>query len=49
MDATDALDDTLEKAGHEMLNFVDLTNFEDFLELCQEKRLLDAVSEGPVS
>jgi len=32
----DALDDPLEKAGDQVLDFVDLADFEDLLELCEE-------------
>ena len=32
-----------------MFNLVYLANFKDFLELCQEKSFLDAVSKWPIS
>ena len=48
MDTSDTLDNSLEEFWDEWLNFVDFTNFEDFLKLSKEKSLLDAVSEGPI-
>jgi len=47
MDATNALYDSLEKFWDQMLNFVDLANFEHLLQFCQEQSLFDAISEGP--
>jgi hypothetical protein len=40
--------DSLEQFRNEVFDFIDFANFQDFLEFCQEKGLLDAVSEGPV-
>ena len=36
MDATNALDNSFEKLGNEMFNFVHLTDFEDLLKFSQE-------------
>ena len=48
MVTADALDDTFEKTGDQVLDSLNLTDFKDFLELSEEKCLLDAVGEGPV-
>lgn len=48
VNTTDALNDTLEKAVDQGLNFLNLTNFEHLLQLSKEKSLFDAVSERPV-
>ena len=48
MDTSDALYDSLEESWDEMLHLIDLTNFEDFLELGQEEGLLDAVGKWPI-
>jgi hypothetical protein len=49
MDTTDALHDTFEESGYEVLNLVDLAHLKYLLQLCKEECLLDAVSEGPVA
>ena len=49
MNATDALDDTLEQARHQVLDLVNFAYLEDLLELGQEKSFLNAVGERPVS
>ena len=48
MVSADRLDDTLEKTDDQSFDILDLADFENFLELCQEKRLFDTVCEGPV-
>ena len=48
MVTADALDDTFEKTGDQVLDSLNLTDFKDFLELSEEKCLLDTVGEGPV-
>lgn len=47
MDATNALDDSLEQSRNEMFNLVNFTNFKNFLELGQEQSFLDAVGKRP--
>ena len=47
MNATNALDDSLEEPRNEMVNLIDLTNLEHFLELSQKERFLDAVGKWP--
>lgn len=47
VDTANALYDSLEELRDQMLDFVDLTNFEDLLQLGQEQRLLDAIGERP--
>jgi hypothetical protein len=49
MDSSNATDDTLEKAGYQMFNFVNFAYFKHFLQLSKEKGLLDTVGERPVS
>lgn len=48
VNTTDASDNTFEEFGDQMLNLVNFTYFQDFLQLSQEQSLLDAVGEGPV-
>jgi len=48
MDSTDALHNSLEKSWDEWINLVNLTHFEDFLELGQKECFLDAIGERPV-
>jgi hypothetical protein len=49
MDTTDALDDSLKQSRDEVLDLVDLADFENFLKLSQEQGLLNTVCERPVS
>ena len=48
VDTANALDDSLEELVDQMIDFVNFTDLEHFLEFGKEKSLLDAVSEGPV-
>ena len=45
--SANALDNTLEEARDEGLNFLNFTDLEHLLELGQEERLFDTVGEGP--
>ena len=47
MDTANTLDDSFEKLWDQVFNFINLTNFEDFLQLRQEKCFFDAVSKWP--
>jgi hypothetical protein len=47
MDSTNTLYDSLEEFRDQKFNFINLTDLEHFLQLCQKERFLDAVSEGP--
>ena len=49
VDTADAAHNSLEEAGNEVFNFIDLAHLQHLLELCQEQSLFDAVSERPVS
>jgi hypothetical protein len=48
MNSANALDNTFEQTRNERLYLLYFANFEDFLELGQEKSFLNAISEGPV-
>ena len=48
VDSSNALHDSLEKLRNKGLDFLDFTDFENFLQLSQEEGFLDTVSEGPV-
>lgn len=48
VDASNASHDPLEEFRNQMLDFVHFANLQDFLQLSQEKCLLDAVGERPV-
>ena len=47
VDTANTLDDSLKQLRDQVLNLVDFANFEYLLKFRQEKRLLDAVGEGP--
>jgi hypothetical protein len=49
VDTSDAAHDSLEQAGHKVLDFIDFAHFQHLLELGKEQSLLDAVCERPVS
>ena len=49
MDTTDALDNSLEQSGDQVLDFVHLTNLKDFLELSQKESLFDSIGKWPKS
>jgi hypothetical protein len=48
VDSSNASHDPLEQLRDQVLNLVDFANLQDFLQLRQEKGLLNAVGEGPV-
>ena len=48
VDTSNASHNSLEKFRNQMFNFVDFTNFQNFLKFSQEKSLFDAVSKWPV-
>jgi len=48
MSSSNASHYSSEQWGDEGLNLVNFTDFEDLLELSEEKCFLDAVSKGPV-
>ena len=49
VDTSDASHDSLEKAGNQVLDLVNFTDFKNFLKFSEEKGLLDAVVIRPVS
>jgi len=47
MDTANALDNSFEQFGNQMLDLVDLAHLKDFLQLSQEKGFFDAVGKRP--
>ena len=48
MDTSNALDNSFEKSRNQMFYFLHLTDFEDLLQLSQEKSFLDTVGKWPI-
>jgi hypothetical protein len=48
MNTANTFHDTLEKSRDQVLDAINLTDLQHFLELCQKESLLYAVSKGPI-
>ena len=48
MDTADAFNDSLEQFGYQMVDLVNFTDFEYFLQLSQEEGLFDTVCKWPI-